>query len=87
MDASEILKMRDEKFTEYFSRPQFIERIQKTFGSAVANIVEMNSKRLRRKIIEEAEGGQAEPDPFGSLPQSCENTVSYRACSNADHLM
>ena len=56
MDASEILRMRDEKFTEYFSRPQFLKRIEKTFGSAAAqNIVEMNSKRLRRRIIEEAE--------------------------------
>ena len=56
MEASEILKMRDEKFTEYFGRSEFIERITQTFGSGAAeNIIEMNSKRLRRKIIEEAD--------------------------------
>ena len=55
MDASEILRMRDEKFTEYFGRPEFLARIEKAFGqNASRNISEMNSKQLRRRIIEEA---------------------------------
>jgi len=56
MDASEILRMRDEKFTEYFGRPEFLARIENAFGQkASRNITEMNSRRLRRRIIEEAE--------------------------------
>ena len=54
MDASEILRMRDEKFTEYFGRPEFLARIEKAFGqNASRNISKMNSKQLRRRIIEE----------------------------------
>ena len=56
MDASEILRLRDEKFTEYFSRQEFLSRIEKKFGKrASENIKTMNSKVLRRKIIEEAD--------------------------------
>ena len=36
MDASEILRMRDEKFTEYFGRPEFLARIENTFGATAA---------------------------------------------------
>lgn len=54
MKASEILKLRDEKFTEYFSREMFLQRIETKFGKkARVNIEEMNTKKLKRKIIEE----------------------------------
>lgn len=53
MSAAEILKMRDENFTKYFSRPEFLSKIESAFGAeARANIVAMNKKTLRRKIIE-----------------------------------
>lgn len=56
MKASDILQLRDDKFTEYFARPEFITRIEKKFGKrASENIKKMNSKVLRRKIIEEAD--------------------------------
>lgn len=54
MKASEILRLRDEKFTEYFSRSKFLLRIEEKFGKMARDNIElMNSKILRRKIIEE----------------------------------
>ena len=56
MEASEILRLRDQKFTEYFSRPEFLSRIEEKFGKAAReNIEEMCKKVLRRKIIEQAD--------------------------------
>jgi len=53
MEAAEVLKLRDENFTRYFSRPEFLARIEAAFGpEASANIIEMNKKTLRRKIFE-----------------------------------
>jgi radical SAM superfamily enzyme YgiQ (UPF0313 family) len=52
--AARILQLRDEKFTEYFNRIEFLEKISDHFGQeAVDNILEMNKKRLTRRIIEE----------------------------------
>ena len=52
MEAHEILKMRDEKFTDYFSRREFLDKIEGKFGrAAVENIIEMNKKKLKRKIF------------------------------------
>jgi len=52
--AARILQLRDEKFVDYFSRKEFLEKVQQHFGQeAVNNIVEMNQKRLKRRIIEE----------------------------------
>ena len=52
MEAHEILKMRDEKFTAYFSRQEFLDKIERKFGQAsVENIIEMNKKKLKRKIF------------------------------------
>ena len=53
MQPHEILKMRDDKFTSYFSRQEFLDKIGQKFGqAAVDNIVEMNKKTLKRKIFE-----------------------------------
>jgi anaerobic magnesium-protoporphyrin IX monomethyl ester cyclase len=50
-----ILQLRDKKFTEYFGRTEFLNEIEKKFGpKARQNIIKMNKKTLRRKIIEEA---------------------------------
>jgi anaerobic magnesium-protoporphyrin IX monomethyl ester cyclase len=54
MAASEVLRLRDEKFTEYFSRTDFLMKIERNFGaSARTNIMDMVKVSLRRKIIEE----------------------------------
>ena len=54
MSAAEILKTRDENFTKYFSRSEFLAKIESVFGAdARSNIIEMNKMKLRRKIIDE----------------------------------
>ena len=54
LKAYEILKLRDEKFTQYFQRPEFLKRIKDKFGSEASNnIKEMTKIKLKRKIIEE----------------------------------
>ncbi|MDC1036173.1 radical SAM protein [Alphaproteobacteria bacterium] len=53
LSAARILQLRDQKFTEYFGRPEFLKKIERQFGqNAVNNIVLMNQKKLKRKIIE-----------------------------------
>ena len=53
LSAARILQLRDNKFTEYFNRPELKEKILQNFGQeAVDNIHEMNKKRLKRRIIE-----------------------------------
>jgi len=54
LSGAEVLKLRDEKFTEYFGRTEFLDKIESQFGrKARDNIVEMTKKKLKRKIIEE----------------------------------
>ena len=54
LPAYRILQLRDESFTKYHARPEFLDKIRNTFGeSAAQNIIRMNKKTLRRKIIEE----------------------------------
>ena len=54
LEAWEILKLRDEAFTNYHSNPRFINRIISRFGKKAAeNIKTMNKLKLKRKIIEE----------------------------------
>lgn len=51
LTAAEILKLRDEKFHEYFSSKNFLTKIEKKFGkAAVANISKMLEVKLERKI-------------------------------------
>ena len=54
MEAHEILKLRDEKFIQYFTNTKFLEKIEKKFGiNAVKNIKDMLKIKLKRQIIEE----------------------------------
>ena len=53
LSAAEILKLRDEKFIEYHSNDNFLNKIEKKFGiDARRNIEEMTKFKLKRKIIE-----------------------------------
>ena len=55
LEAHEILQLRDDKFTQYFQRPKFLNRIKNKFGKEAAeNIKKMTKIKLKRKIIEEA---------------------------------
>jgi len=52
LSASEILKLRDEAFTEYHNSKKFLDLIEKKFGiNARNNIVEMSKIKLKRKIL------------------------------------
>ena len=54
MEAYEILKLRDEKFIQYFTNTKFLDKIEKKFGiNAVKNIKDMVKIKLKRQIIEE----------------------------------
>ena len=54
LKAHEILKLRDDKFNEYFERKKFLKRIQEKFGlEAVQNIKEMTKIKLKRKLIDQ----------------------------------
>jgi hypothetical protein len=54
IEASRILELRDTKFTEYFSRPEFHKKIVENFGEeASINITEMIKHKLKRRIIDE----------------------------------
>lgn len=56
MSAADVLKIRDENFTRYFLRPEFLAKIETAFGpEASRNIIDMSSEVLRRKIIEESD--------------------------------
>jgi radical SAM superfamily enzyme YgiQ (UPF0313 family) len=51
LSAGEILKIRDEKFIEYHSNPEFLGRILEKFGDkAVSNIKQMLSVKIKRKL-------------------------------------
>ena len=54
LKAPEILKLRDEKFNEYFKREEFLSKILEKFGKeAVTNIKKMTKIKLKRRIIDE----------------------------------
>ena len=53
LKAYEILKLRDEKFHEYFSSQTFLEKIKRKFGEeASENILTMLKIKLKREIVE-----------------------------------
>jgi len=55
LTAAQILKFRDNAFSEYHSDPKVMDRIYKKFGQvAVDNINNMLRVTLKRKIIEES---------------------------------
>lgn len=54
LEAAEILKLRDDHFSEYHTQPAYLEKISKNFGQEAANnIKKMCEIKLKRRIIEE----------------------------------
>ena len=54
LESSQILKIRDEKFHQYFERKEFLDRVDKKFGiQAVKNIKDMTKIKLKRRLLEE----------------------------------
>ena len=54
LEAAEILKLRDDHFSEYHTNPAYLEKIIKIFGHEAANnIKKMCEIKLKRRIIEE----------------------------------
>ena len=52
LPAGEVLRFRDQAFTEYFTSPSYLEMIQKKFGAGtVAEIKEMTSHTLVRQNV------------------------------------
>jgi hypothetical protein len=52
LTGAEVLKLRDQKFNEYFSGKKFLNKIEKKFGKkAVNNINQMLEVKLERKIF------------------------------------
>jgi hypothetical protein len=52
LTAAEVLKLRDQKFNEYFSSKKFLNKIKKKFGKkAIDNINAMLKIKLERKIF------------------------------------
>lgn len=53
LSAAEVLEFRDNAWQTYFTSPAFLDLVEKRFGSQErANITEMASVRLRRKLLE-----------------------------------
>ena len=51
LKAGEILKIRDEKFLEYHTDPDFLKKVGDKFGNkAVKNIKEMTAIKIKRKL-------------------------------------
>jgi len=54
LSAKEALNFRDNAFHAYFSNPTYLKSIERKFGKDVRKHIElMNSKRLKRKILED----------------------------------
>tara|TARA_B100001996_G_scaffold338739_1_gene291350 strand:+ start:34 stop:867 length:834 start_codon:yes stop_codon:yes gene_type:complete len=54
LKAHEILKLRDDAFTNYHTNKEFLNLIERKFGrKSVNNILNMTKIKLKRKIIEE----------------------------------
>ncbi|MBN2008123.1 cobalamin-dependent protein [candidate division KSB1 bacterium] len=52
LTGSEVLEFRDAAFVEYFSRPEYLSKIETTFGRATEDyICEMVSRSLKRKYL------------------------------------
>ena len=54
LKAYQVLEKRDRNFHRYFERKEFLDKLEKSFGScAKQNVLTMLEKKLTRKIIEE----------------------------------
>ncbi len=55
LPAWRVLQLRDEKFVQYFARPEFLKKVEHKFGKDAANLVFNSSRQmLTRQIIEHA---------------------------------
>lgn len=55
LKAGEVLRLRDEKFLEYHSNPDFLKKVQNKFGDkAVKNIKEITKIKIKRKLYSDA---------------------------------
>jgi anaerobic magnesium-protoporphyrin IX monomethyl ester cyclase len=53
LKMSDVIRLRDEKFSEYHSYGKFLDKIEKKFGKeARNNIISMNKLKLKRKAVE-----------------------------------
>ena len=56
LKPAEILQFRDNHYIEYHTNKNFLNKVEKKFGSkAKENILSMSKIKLKRKIIEELE--------------------------------
>jgi radical SAM superfamily enzyme YgiQ (UPF0313 family) len=56
LKSEQVLKFRDDVFNEYFSRPEFLNFIEKKYDTETRNhIGKMTKVKLKRRILEEAE--------------------------------
>jgi radical SAM superfamily enzyme YgiQ (UPF0313 family) len=54
LTATDVLRFRDSAFTQYYTRPEYLNMIESKFGlTARQNIEEITKIKLRRKLIEE----------------------------------
>jgi anaerobic magnesium-protoporphyrin IX monomethyl ester cyclase len=52
LTAAQVLKFRDDAYTEYHNYPPFLERIKKLYGKEQAdNIIKMAQIKLKRKLL------------------------------------
>jgi radical SAM superfamily enzyme YgiQ (UPF0313 family) len=57
LSATEVLAFRDEAFVRYYSNPDYLASVERTFGSATrADVAGMTTHRLRRDILGRSEG-------------------------------
>jgi hypothetical protein len=52
LTSAEVLKFRDDAFTEYFTSRRYLEMVSRQFGEAALREIEaMTAKPLRRKLV------------------------------------
>lgn len=58
--SAEVLRFRDQAFTEYFSNPKYQQTIEEKFGHrVVTHINDMLTIKIKRKILENCAAGQS----------------------------
>jgi hypothetical protein len=52
LSAAEVLKFRDEAWIKYFSRKEYLDLVERKFGTEQKNnVIEMTKVKLKRKIL------------------------------------
>ena len=56
LSAADVLRFRDQAWQKYFTNPDYLALVEKTFGyEQRQNVVDMSAVTLRRKLLEEPE--------------------------------